>query len=99
MALFLQRGLPVPRNVVETSSLPVIANLLATTNMIVPLPEESLLHFTRSGAMKVLVPNIGLDLGPFGIITRRRHKLSPGGQLMLAALREVAAKLYAAQSC
>jgi hypothetical protein len=48
--------------------------------------------------MKVLVPNIGFDLGPFGIITRRRHKLSPGGQLMLAALREVAAKLYAAQS-
>ena len=94
-ALFLQRGLPVPRNVIATSCTPVIASLLQTTNMIVPLPEESLLHFTTTGAMKVLIPDLGLDLGLFGIITRKRHKLSPGGQLMLAALREVAAKLYA----
>jgi DNA-binding transcriptional LysR family regulator len=98
MALFLQRGLPVPRNVVETSSLPVIASLLTTTNMIVPLPEESLLNYTRSGAMKVLIADLDLDLGVFGIITRRRHKLSPGGQLLLAALREVAAKIYAPQN-
>jgi DNA-binding transcriptional LysR family regulator len=98
MALFLRRGLPVPRNVVETSSLPVIASLLATTNMIVPLPEESLLNYTRSGVMKVLIANVGLDLGVFGIITRRRHKLSPGAQLMLAALREVAGKIYSPET-
>jgi len=98
IALFLQRGLPVPRNVVETSSLPVITSLLANTQMVVPLPEESLHYYTQTGAMSVLIPDLGLDIGVFGIITRRRHKLSPGGQLMLNALREVAAKQYADHS-
>jgi hypothetical protein len=44
--------------------------------------------------MKVLIADLGLDLGRFGIITRKRHQLSPGGRLMLAALREIAATLY-----
>lgn len=98
IGLFLQRGLPVPSNIVETSSLPVITSLLRTTNMITPLPEESVQHYVQSGVLNVLIPNLGLDIGLFGIITRRRHKLSPGGQLMLAALRETATKLYSSPS-
>jgi DNA-binding transcriptional LysR family regulator len=94
IGLFLQRGLPVPSNIIETSSLPVITSLLRTTNMVTPLPEESVQHYIQSGVLSVLMPNLGLDIGLFGIITRRRHKLSPGGQLMLAALRETATKLY-----
>jgi hypothetical protein len=30
----------------------------------------------------------------FGIITRKRHQLSPGADAMLIALRDVAASIY-----
>jgi len=42
----------------------------------------------------VLVEDLGLELGAFGIIVRRDHTLSPGAQIMLTALRETAARLY-----
>ena len=95
VSVFLQRGLPLPNNVVQTSSLPVITSLLRTTNMIAPLPEECVQPYIDSGELTVLVEDLGLDIGLFGIIVRRRHKLSPGAQIMLAALRETAATLYA----
>jgi DNA-binding transcriptional LysR family regulator len=96
--VFLQRGLALPNNIVETSSLPVITSLLRTTNMIAPLPEECVQPYCESGELTVLVDDLGLKLGLFGIIVRRRHTLSPGAQIMLRALRETAAVLYSGES-
>jgi hypothetical protein len=48
----------------------------------------------ESGELTVLVEDLGLEIGPFGIIVRRGHKLSPGAQIMLTALRETATYLY-----
>jgi DNA-binding transcriptional LysR family regulator len=84
----------LPNNVVQTSSLPVITSLLRTTNMIAPLPEECVQPYCESGMLTVLVKDLGLEIGSFGIIVRRRHTLSPGAQIMLTALRETAAKFY-----
>jgi hypothetical protein len=94
VSVFLQRGLPLPNNVVQTSSLPVITSLLLTTDMIAPLPEECVQPYCESGELTVLVEDLGLQIGSFGIIVRREHKLSPGAQIMLTALRETAARLY-----
>jgi DNA-binding transcriptional LysR family regulator len=94
VSVFLQRGLPLPNNVVQTSSLPVITSLLRTTDMIAPLPQECVQHYCESGELTVLVEDLGLEIGPFGIIVRRGHKLSPGAQIMLTALRETATYLY-----
>jgi DNA-binding transcriptional LysR family regulator len=94
VSVFLQRGLALPNNIVQTSSLPVITSLLRTTDMIAPLPEECVQPYCESGQLTVLVEDLGLELGAFGIIVRRDHKLSPGAQTMLAALRETAAQLY-----
>lgn len=94
VSVFLQRGLPLPTDVVDTSSLPVITSLLRTTNMIAPLPEESVHSICASGALTVLVEDMGLDIGSFGIIVRRKHKLSPGAQIVLKTLRETAAQFY-----
>jgi DNA-binding transcriptional LysR family regulator len=65
--------------------------------MITPLPQESVQPYVESGELTVLVEDLGLDIGSFGIIVRRRHKLSPGAQIMLAALRETAATLYSGE--
>jgi DNA-binding transcriptional LysR family regulator len=94
VSVFLDRGLPLPQNIVQTNSLPVITSLLRMTNMLVPLPQESVQPHCDSGVLTVLVKNLGIRIGSFGIITRRHHRLSPGAQLMLEALRATAAMLY-----
>lgn len=93
-AVFRKRGLPLPANLVETNSLPVITTLLRTTHMVVPLPIEAVQHYCESGALAVLLRDVGVEIGSFGIVTGRNHRLSPAAQVMLAALRETAARLY-----
>ena len=93
-ASFLQLGLPLPSNVVETTSIPVITNLLRTTNMVAVLPEAAVQSLCEAGLLIVLIKDLQLEIGSFGIVTRRHHRLSPGAQVLLAALRETASKLY-----
>jgi DNA-binding transcriptional LysR family regulator len=93
-SLFVERGLPFPANIVETDSLPVVTTLLRTTNMVAPLPVETVQHYCETGVLTVLCGALGMEIGPFGIITRRGYKLSPAAQVMLQALRETAAEVY-----
>ena len=94
VSVFMDRGLPLPRDLVQTNSLPVITSLLRITDMIVPLPQQSVLPYCRSGVLTVLVENLGVKIGSFGIITRRDHNLSPGARIVLKALRQTAVSLY-----
>jgi DNA-binding transcriptional LysR family regulator len=75
-------------------SLSASANLLQRSNMLAALPAEAVRSWCKAGILTVLVRNLPLGLGTFGLITRRDHKLSPGAQLMLNTLREVAGPLY-----
>jgi len=93
---FLRRGIAVPRNIVQTSSLAAIIPLLQTTNMVVPLPEEAVRPYVEAGLLTVLVKQLGVEIDAFGLITRRNHKLSPGAEVMIAALKEAAAEIYPA---
>lgn len=92
--VFLQRGLPMPLNVVETQSLPAIIGLLRTTDAVVPLPMETVQPLCESGYLTLLIEDVGIDMSPFGLITRRNHKLSPGAKALLSALRTTAMTLY-----
>jgi DNA-binding transcriptional LysR family regulator len=93
-SLFVERGLPFPANIVETDSLPVVTTLLRTTNMVAPLPVETVQHCCETGVLTVLSGALGMEIGPFGIITRRGYNLSAAAQVMLQALRETAAQVY-----
>jgi len=93
-AMFLQQGLPQPNNIVEASSLPVVTTLLSQSDMIVALPEAAVRSYCEAGMLTVLVRALPLGIGGFGLITRRNYKLSPAAQLILSALRELAAGLY-----
>ena len=88
--LFVQHGLPMPTNIVETQCLPVITTLLQHSDMVVALPEEAVQSCCKAEVLTVLVSNLPLGVGAFGLITRRHHKLSSGAQLMLSVLREQA---------
>lgn len=93
-AVFLQHGLPMPANVVQTQSLPAIVGLLRSTNAVVALPRETVQPLCDSGFLSVLIDNLGVTMTPFGIVTRRKHDLSPGAQALLAAIRTTARTLY-----
>lgn len=92
--VFLQRGLAVPVNVIQTQSLPVITSLLRASNTVVALPVDAVQPLCQSGFLTVLVKDIGVEVGSFGIITRRAYELSPGAQALVSALRETAKTLY-----
>jgi DNA-binding transcriptional LysR family regulator len=93
-AKLLECGLPLPTNIVETTSLPVITALLQQTNMIAALPEEAVQAACKAGHLTMLISNLTLGVGAFGLITRRNHKLSHAAQLMLSTLRELAGQVY-----
>ncbi|MHB8812120.1 MAG: LysR family transcriptional regulator [Steroidobacteraceae bacterium] len=92
--MFLQAGLERPNNIVEASSLPVVASLLAQSRMIVALPEAAVRSYCEAGLLTVLVRELPMGVGGFGLITRRNCKLSPVAHVLLGALRELATELY-----
>lgn len=93
-AVFQQRAIPMPLNVVESESFTAIFGLLHAAQAIVPLPRAIVQPLCDCGNLTVLLENMGLDLGPFGLITRRQHRLSPAAQALAEALRATAATLY-----
>lgn len=94
-AMFLERGLPWPQNVVETSALPVITNLLRHSDLLTALPVDSIAPYTQANMLTVLRIELGVSIESFGIIRRRDQLLSPGGQRVLDVLRTTARRLYA----
>lgn len=93
-ALFLSNGLEPPAETVETLALPVVANLLIGSDMLVALPCELVQPYLQSGLLAVLPFELGLRMDLYGIITRRGHQLSPGAAAMLETLREVCSRRY-----
>jgi DNA-binding transcriptional LysR family regulator len=90
-AMFISHGLDLPARTVETAALPVTLALLRGGDMVAALPEEVVQPQLAAGVLQVLPLDAGLKLDAYGIVTRRQHTLSPGGQALLGVLREVAA--------
>ena len=90
-ALFLSAGLGQPQETVETLSLPVVTSLLGQSDLVSALPRELVKPYLQVGLLTVLNFDLGLRMDAYGIVMRRGHQLSPGAELMLACLREVAA--------
>jgi DNA-binding transcriptional LysR family regulator len=93
-ALFLSHGLEQPGETVETQDLPVVASLLMSSDMVVALPADAVQAYLQAGLMTVLPFDLGVSMDSFGIVTRKRHQLSPGADAMLSALRDAAASMY-----
>jgi DNA-binding transcriptional LysR family regulator len=97
-ALFVQAGLPLPANITETVSAPVISSLLQHSAMVAAVPEEAVAAICTTGKLSALIRNLPLAAGAFGLITRRNHPLAPGAQLMVKTLRELAGTIDAESS-
>jgi DNA-binding transcriptional LysR family regulator len=88
MALFIARGLELPQDIVETSALSLVPRLLIDSDRVVALPPELVRTHLDAGQLAVLPMDVGLRADVYGVVTRRRHHLSPSAQAMLEALRE-----------
>lgn len=94
-AMFVQNELAPPANIVETASLPMIVSLLQQSDMVAALPERAVQSSGKGGDLAVLISNLPLRVGAFGLITRRGQQLSPGAHLLLKTLRELGGQLHA----
>lgn len=88
MELFVSRGLGLPTDTVETMSLSLVPQLLADSDRIIALPVELVQAYLDAGKLAVLPFDIGVRAGVYGIVTRKRHLLSPSAEAMFEALRE-----------
>ena len=75
-------------------ALPVVASLLMSSDMVVALPADAVQAYLQAGLLSVLPFDLGVSMDSFGIITRKRHQLSPGADAMLLSLRDAAASMY-----
>lgn len=91
MARFVSKGLEQPYDIIETISLPLVPRLLADSDRIVALPRELVQPQLNAGTLALLPFDIKLRADVYGIVTRKRHHLSPAAEAMLAALREASA--------
>ncbi len=97
-SMFIHRGLRLPRNLVETASIPVITSLLQSAPMVSALQEETVYPYCRSGLLTILPLTLGVEMEPFGLITRRNHQMSPSAGAMLQALHDAASRMYGKSS-
>jgi DNA-binding transcriptional LysR family regulator len=95
MALFVGKGLEQPCDIIETVSLPLVPRLLADSDRIVALPRELVQPALEAGTLALLPVDLRLRADVYGIVTRRRHHLSPSAAAMLGALREAAGLPFA----
>ncbi|WP_229218100.1 LysR substrate-binding domain-containing protein [Rugamonas apoptosis] len=89
-ALFLNHGLELPQDVLETMALPMIPALLESSDRVVALPPVLVRPYLDTGRLAVLPLALDLRGDVYGIITRRQHQLSPAAAAMLDALRDAA---------
>lgn len=92
LELFVSKGLGQPADTVETMSLSLVPQLLADSDRIVALPVELVQAHIDAGQLAVLPLDLGVRTGVYGIVTRKRHLLSPSAEAMLEVLREAKAR-------
>ncbi|MBV8046691.1 MAG: LysR family transcriptional regulator [Paludibacterium sp.] len=93
---FRQGNLEPPMNVVETASQLMTTALLESTDMLAVIAQRLAGHYSRYGMLKILPLELPSNMDEFGFITRRDHHLSPGADIVLTALKDVASEIYPA---
>jgi DNA-binding transcriptional LysR family regulator len=92
--MFRRAGLDVPTNVVDTTAMLLITALLQETNSLHVMPLEVARYYESLKALAILPIDLPCKMDAFGIIRQQDHLLSPGAELLLKSVRELAAQMY-----
>jgi len=93
-AMFRSAELIPPLNVVDTTSSIVITSLLQQTDSLHVMPIEVARYYESMMMLCILPIDLPCKMDSFGIITKRNRLLSPAAELLLAAVRDIAAEVY-----
>lgn len=92
--MFHRIGIEPPRNVIDTTEIPLITRLLQSSDFLHAFPRELARHYEQLNVFSILPIELPCRMDPFGIITRRGHLLSPAANTLLDAIRTAAAAIY-----
>jgi DNA-binding transcriptional LysR family regulator len=94
--LFRRNGLAAPINVIETTAMSVIKGLLQQTDFLHLMPMEVARYYVASHELSILPVDLPCNMDSYGLIMRSDHVLTPGANLLLKHIRNVASSMYAA---
>ena len=92
--IFRRADLDMPANVVETTSMSIVTSLLQQTDFLHVMPMDAARHYVQSGELAQVPIDLPCKMENYGIITHRNHVLSPGANLLLRHIRDVAATIF-----
>lgn len=87
---FRARGLEVPNVTLQTLSIHLRTNLLASGRFITALPRSVLQLYARALSLKILAVELPITSWPVAIVTLKHRTLSPAVERFVACTREVA---------
>jgi DNA-binding transcriptional LysR family regulator len=92
--MFRRAGLKPPVNVIDASASLIVTSLLQQTDFLHVMPIEMAHYYAQFGMLTILPIDLPCKMDSFGIITRTNQLQSPGAQVLMQAIREIAAELY-----
>jgi DNA-binding transcriptional LysR family regulator len=93
--MYLEAGLQPPENVIESAALLFVTAMLQRSDMIAVLAEEVARYYQAHGIATILPVDMPCHMDTFGLITRTDRVLSPGGRIVVDALRAARHEVYA----
>jgi DNA-binding transcriptional LysR family regulator len=96
--MFQEQGLPVPRQLVETSSLLFVTKMLQKSDFIAVIPTDVARYYASYGMLALLPIQLSCAMDAFGIITRNDWLPSPTAKVVLKAIRTAAVSTYGLKS-
>lgn len=88
-----EHRLPLPQQIVETSSLSTVRGILLESDSIALLSEHQIYFDKQYDILTALPIELNQTFRPIGVTLRNHSKLSPAAELFLAQLRRAASEL------
>jgi len=90
--IFLSASVPLPQNIVNTSSVLLTMAVVCATDAIAPMALDMALfvasHDSHAGGVQILTTDFAINLKPFSLITVRERALPPSARLLYGVMLE-----------
>ncbi|WP_460874919.1 LysR family transcriptional regulator [Paralcaligenes ginsengisoli] len=85
--VFMESGLALPINILETSSMLLTSSLLRQSDMLAVMPTLVAKHYEERKTLGIVPLKIKRQIPSYGIITRKGRILSPASQVFILEIR------------
>jgi len=85
----VERNLPMPEHIVETSSMVILRGLLMETDYVTPLSRNQVFLEEQHGMLAALPIDLAETRRPIGLTRRAAGSMPPAAELLIAELRQV----------